>query len=226
MTPRKRRDDYELAVERVRAYARKIRDGEQVIDSESLDRAADLTLIYNAKRWVDEMAAAGKGPKNRMARGKPVDRESTNQFTIWILEEEGLSQSRTKQLLRVDGWRRNYGHAVQIIPTEWAARPLYALESKGHGDATGEVVAHAAELAEGGTITAAHTKKAVSEYWASLPKSKRRKLTLKQQTESHIAKFRTEVNWLIDHRQFGTLQKQLHWATEQGRAAREQREAS
>jgi hypothetical protein len=114
--------EYDAALERVRAYARKIRDGEQAVDQESLDRAADLAALYEDKRWIAELEAEGKAPKTIVFRGRPVDPGSKERFSKWAAEHVEFGPRYAKMLLRVKDWiSRN---AVPIIPpTEWAIRP-------------------------------------------------------------------------------------------------------
>jgi hypothetical protein len=138
--------EYEAALIRVREYAEKIRDGERAADQESLDRAADLAVLYADKRWVQELEVEGKAPKTKVFRGRPVDPESQNRFASWVLTHEGLSPSYTKRLLHAHDWRSNYG-APGTVNTERAIRPLYALERRGRGDSTPEVLARAQEIA-------------------------------------------------------------------------------
>lgn len=223
MTARKpRRTAYDQALERVRAYAQQIRDGEQSVDSESLQRAADLALIYQDKRWVKELADEGKAPKNKVYRGRPVDPESRNRFASWVLTHEGLSPVYTKKLLAAQTWRETYGYPVSIN-TERAIRPLYALERRGRGDQTAEVIALAAELAGDDPITAAHTRQAMSEFWKRYSPGEKRRMDADAEAKRHAAKIRTEARWLIDHgylKTFASLLTELDREGEKAATAR------
>ena len=191
--------DYEAALDRVRAYAQKIRDGETAADQESLDRAADLALIYEDKRWVQELADEGKAPKTKVFRGRPVDPESRNRFASWVLTHEGLSPSYTKRLLHAQDWRSNYG-APGAVNTERAIRPLYALERRGRGSSTPEVLARAQELAgDGEPVTSAHTRKAVSEFWEKYSAGEKRRMDRDAQAKQHATKARREALWLVEN---------------------------
>lgn len=193
--------DYEAALERVRAYAEKIRTGERAVDQESLDRAADLAVLYEDKRWVQELADEGKAPKTKIFRGRPVDPESRNRFASWVLTREGLSPSYTRALLQAKDWRDRFSdNALAINLTVRTQRPLYALDSRGRGDHTGEVIARAQELAgDGQRITSAHTRKAVSEFWEKYSAGEKRRMDRDAQAKRHAAKARTEMLWLVDN---------------------------
>jgi hypothetical protein len=191
--------NYEAALARVREYAEKIRDGERAADQESLDRAADLAVLYEDKRWVQELAAEGKAPKTKVFRGRPVDPESQNRFASWVLTHEGLSPSYTKRLLHAHDWRSIYG-APGTINTERTIRPLYALERRGYADHTPEVVARAQEIAgDDATVTSAHTRQAVSEFWAKYTRGEIRRMDRDAQAKQHATKARREMLWLVEN---------------------------
>jgi hypothetical protein len=192
-------DGYTAALVRVRKYAAKIRNGEETADRESLDRAADLAVLYEDKRWVKELEAEGKAPKNKVFRGRPIDPESQNRFASWVLTHEGLTPTVCKRLLHAETWRRNYGATGTVIRTEGAIRPLYALERRGRGSNTAEVVARAHELAGDGPVTAAHTRQAVSEFWAKYSPGEKRRMDRDAEAKRHATRIRTEARWLIDN---------------------------
>lgn len=196
---------YDEALARVRDYAAKIRAGEQATDQDSLARAEDLALIYEDKRWVQELADEGKAPKTKVYRGRPVDPESRNRFASWVLTREGLGPSYTKRLLQANDWRSNYGAPGTVIPTERAMRPLYALERRGRGASTAEVIERAHELAEYGPVTAAQTRQAVSEFWAKYSPGEKRRMDRDAEAKRHATKLRTEARWLIENGYFRTL---------------------
>jgi hypothetical protein len=213
-------DEYDAAVERVRGYAEKIREGERIADAESLQRAADLALIYNDKRWVKELEAEGKAPKNKVFRGRPVDPESRNRFSSWVLTHEGLAPRTTRELLQVHDWKSNYGHDVPTIPpTKNAVRPLYALERRGHQSYMAEVLARAVEIADGAPVTQAHTRQAVSEHWAKYTRGEVRQLDKDAQAKRHAARIRAEAQWLVDNGYVATLAEIIQEVDRIGEAA-------
>jgi hypothetical protein len=192
--------EYAQAMRRLRTYARKLRDGEQAADRDSLERAADLALIYADKRWVKDLEAEGKAPKNKVYRGRPVDPESYNRFAGWVLTHEGLSTRHTARLLKAHDWQANYPTSGRVILTEGAIRPLYALERRGRGDQTPEVVARAQKLAgDGNPVTAAHTKQALAEFWSRYSPGEKRRMTRDAEAKRHAARIRAEARWLIEH---------------------------
>jgi hypothetical protein len=193
---------YDEALERVRAYAEKIRDGERTADQESLARAADLALLYEDKRWVAELAAEGKAPKTKVFRGRPVDPESRNRFASWVLTHEGLKPAYAKRLLQVHDWRQRFTATAvaKSLTGEFAIRPLYALERRGMGDHTGEVLDRAQEIAgDGEHVTSAHTRQAVSEFWAKYSPGEKRRMDRDAQAKQHATKMRREALWLVEN---------------------------
>ena len=114
-------NDYDTALARVRAYAKKIRDGERAADQESLDRAADLAFLYEDRRWVEEEAAAGRAPKTTMFRGRPVDPAAKHRFGTWLYNRGDLGPSQTTRLLKANEWRQTYSASRGISALQLAA---------------------------------------------------------------------------------------------------------
>ncbi len=194
--------EYDLALDRVRTYAEKIRAGERAADQESLDRAADLALIYEDKRWVAELAAEGKAPKTTVYRGRPVDPESRSRFGSWVLTHEGLSPSYAKALLQAKDWRDRFTDNALSVKglTVRTIRPLYALERRGYGDHTPEVLARAQEIAgEDMPVASAHTRQAVSEFWAKYTRGEVRRMDRDAQARQHATRARREMVWLVEN---------------------------
>jgi hypothetical protein len=217
-------DEYDTALARVRAYAEKIRAGEKAADQESLDRAADLAILYEDKRWVEDEAIAGRAPKTKVFRGRPVDPESRNRFASWVLTHEGLSPSYTRRLLAVHTWRSNYCASGTLIPpTEGAIRPLYALERRGYGDDTPKVLARAKEIAGDMPVTSAHIKESLSEFWAAVPKVEQKyKLTVRK-AEQLRKKTIADFDLLIEMGAYGDAQEALRVAAQHLRDAHRRR---
>jgi len=194
--------DYEAALARVFEYAEKIRAGERAADQESLDRAEDLALIYEDKRWVEEEAAAGRAPKTETYRGRPNDPAARHRFGTWLHKRGGLGPSQTTKLLKVRDWRSTYSstRGISALAGESSIRPLYALERRGRAESTPEVLARAQELAgDGMPVTSAHTKQAVSEFWAKYSPGEKRRMDKDAEAKRHAAKARGEMLWLVEN---------------------------
>jgi hypothetical protein len=205
-------DEYGAALERVRAYAEKIRDGEKVVDQESLDRAADLARLYEDKRWIAEEAAAGRAPKTKVHNGRPVDPAARHRFGTWLLHGGGLSPRQTTALLKAHDWETTYSRGPQKtrLVGETSIRPLYALGRKGYGDETPKVLARAQEIAgDGMPITSAHTKQAVREFWASIPKPQQRKQAKTVKADQLRQRALTIIDELIEMGAYGSAQQAL-----------------
>jgi len=203
--------DYEKALARVRAYAEKIREGETAADQDSLDRAADLAALYEDKRWIKEEAAAGRAPKTKVHNGRPVDPAARHRFGTWLHHQGGLAPRQTTQLLKAHDWRQTYSHPVRKTHlTERAIRPLYALGRKGYGDDTPKVIARAQEIAgDGMPVTSAHTKQAVREFWASIPKPQQRKQAKTARADQLRQRALTIIDELIEMGAYGSAQQAL-----------------
>jgi hypothetical protein len=220
--------EYSAALARIDKYAEQIKTGDAQREAVALDRAADLQQVFDSTRWVDDLDTYGLRPTANVgvtAEKAEANARTAKTFTRWINARDGLSASYAEKLLQAARWQQNWAAHTSVPGIAFRAiEPMYALERRGYGDRTPEVLARAQELAEGKRIEARHTKQALTEFWASLTKPQQRQLTRKQRTESHAAKLRTEVRWFIDNGQRGTLGRLLKWATEQVLAS--QREAT
>jgi hypothetical protein len=186
--------DYEAALARIAAYREQLERADKQADQNSLDRAADLELIYQEMRWVDEMPA----PKHQVWRGRPVDPRSRNRFATWVLQQTGLKPSRVAQLHRAHDLVSNYLHNVQVIPNgEGPLRPFERLRRAGYGDRIPEVYKMALQLAEGRPPTSAETKQAVRDFLARWSPQQRRERSKAEIARSHRLKAQTAIEILI-----------------------------
>jgi len=204
--------DYETALARVRAYAEKIREGEKVADQESLDRAADLSALYADKRWMLEEAAAGRAPKTKVHNGRPVDPAARHRFGTWLYHQGGLAPRQTTRLLKAHEWVGTFSSSRQIsrLAGENSINPLYALGRKGYGDETPKVLARAQEIAgDGMPITSAHTKQAIREFWAAIPKPEQRKQAKTARADQLRQRALTIIDELIEMGAYGSAQQAL-----------------
>lgn len=167
-------NDYAEALTRVRDFKEQLQRADRTADQNSLDRAADLELLYQSMRWVDEIPA----PKNTIWRGRPVDPRSRNRFAGWVLQQTGLHPSRVGQLHRAHELTGIIGTGYkQFLTSEKALRPLARLRRAGYGDHIPEVYKRAIELAEGRPPTEAETRQAVRDFLARYTTAQRRQST-------------------------------------------------
>src|SRR6266487_1117059 len=83
--------EYEAALERLRAFRRQLDQADQRADAGSLDRAADLAMIFSdpERRWVKEMDETHPVKRTHF-RGRPVDPEGRSRFSTWVKEKIDL----------------------------------------------------------------------------------------------------------------------------------------
>lgn len=167
--------EYAAALARIAAYREQLERADRTADQNSLDRAADLEMIYEAMRWVDELPA----PKNTVWRGRPVDPRSRNRFATWVLQQTGLNPSRVRQLHNARELLTGItATGVTVIPAgEGALRPLARLRRAGYGDRIPEVYKMAVQLADGHAPTSAETRQAVRDFLARYTTAQRRQAT-------------------------------------------------
>ncbi len=188
------RQEYDAALARVAAYRDQLERADRQADQNSLDRARDLELLYQAKHWVDEMPA----PKNKVWRGRPVDPESRDRFAKWALQKTGLTPSRVGYLHRAHDVVTLYLDAVQIKPTgEFAVRPFARLRRAGYGDRIPEVYKRAVELAEGRPPTSAETRQAVRDFLAQWNPAQRHAASKAETANRHRLKAKTAVEIML-----------------------------
>jgi hypothetical protein len=217
---------YDDALDRVRAYAQKISEGERAADRESLDRAADLAMLYEDKRWIEEEAAAGRAPKTKVHNGRPVDPAAQHRFGTWLYHKGELGPRQTTKLLKAHDWVQSYSSTRRIsaLAGENTIRPLYELGRKGYGSDTPKVLARAQEIAgDGMPVTSSHTKQALREFWASIPKPARARTETIHKAEQMRKKAIADIDALIELGAYGDAQQVLREAAEHLRRAHKTR---
>src|SRR5258706_4504787 len=163
--------DYDAALARVAAYREQLERADRQADQNSLDRARDLELLYQAMRWVDEVPA----PKNKVGRGRPVDPRSRNRFAGWMLQRTGLKPAHVYRLHKAHEVAEIISPAdKEFLTSEYALRPLQRLRRAGYGDRIGEVYKNAVQLAEGQPPTAAETRQAFRDFLPQLTPTDRK----------------------------------------------------
>lgn len=184
--------EYDAALARVAAYREQLERADSQADQNSLDRAADLELIYQSMRWVDEVPA----PKNKVWRGRPVDPRSRNRFATWVLQQTGLNPSYVK---RLHSAHENFGAlGTKIPPTgERALRPFQRLRRAGYGDRIPDVYKMAVQLSEGRPPTSAETRQAVRDFLVQWSPAQRRERSRAEVARSHRLKAQTAIEILI-----------------------------
>ena len=181
------------ALERIRAYREQLDRADRTADQNSLDRAADLELLYLSFTWVDDLPA----PKRQAYRGRPVDPRSWNRFGSWVHLQTGLHPSRVAQLHRAHELVGIISTRVQVIPTgEYALRPLARLKRAGYGDRIPDIYETAVKLADG-PPGPAETKQAVRDFLAQWSPQQRRERSVAERARSHRLKAQTAVEIMI-----------------------------
>jgi hypothetical protein len=132
------------------------------VDQQSLDRAADLEVIFEDMSWVDEMPTPIKKP-----RGPTTDPRSRRQFATWVKINYGISATYVNDLHSAHEFTSNAVASDLVKPaTEFAVRPLRKLRGQGYGDHQVDVWKRAVELAGGESPSERETKLAVHEFLA------------------------------------------------------------
>jgi hypothetical protein len=183
------------AVERIKAYREQIEGADKQADRNSLDRAADLELIYQSMTWVEDLPA----PKHKVWRGRPVDPKSRNRFAGWVLQQTGLSPSRVTRL--------HSAHEVAAIisapgtvirpQSERSLRSFARLRRAGYGDRIPDVYQEAVKLAAGAAPGSTETRRAVSEFLSQWSPQQRRERSAQERARSHRYKAQTAVEILL-----------------------------
>lgn len=212
MTP----DERQAAINRVRQYADEIRAHERDADAQSLERARDLAVLYEDKSWVSEL----EPPKNKVYRGRRVDPESRNRFAKWLLtrQEIGLHASYTYRLLTAEDLATSFALGRNKWSGEKAIRPLKGLEKRGLADRATDVVHRALELAheEGKSkVESTHTKQAVAELIASIPKREVRQSENRHRAEVKVNKIKMEFQQLLALGRGDLVKDLLIWEVEE-----------
>jgi hypothetical protein len=153
--------EYEAALARIRDWVDQSRTLEGETQKGTIQRAAEMVAVYEDKRWVKDIPA----PKNKVWRGRPVDPESFNRFSSWLLQQTGLSTGAAR--------RWNLAHRLvsdlllrgAIKPSaEYIVRSLLPLRKIGYEDQIQILWRRAVDLAGGQEPTAEQVKKVVSEF--------------------------------------------------------------
>lgn len=190
--------EYQARVERLRAYREQLDQADQQADTGSLDRAADLAAIYADKRWVDELPA----PKKTSFRGRPIEPDSRSRFARWAKERLDLQPRYAYFLLNAHELSGVICTAVQINRPASARslRPLYKLLKDKRGEQAVDIWRRALELADGGTPSAAHVKKALADHDKAMGYTQPRVRTDDGQSFASVSKrFLRDGEWIARH---------------------------
>jgi len=159
--------EYEAAVAQIRDWVDQSRTLEGETQKATMERAAEMVALYEdeGKRWVKEV----KPPKNKVWRGRPVDPESFNRFSGWLLQQTGLSPGRANQWWRADRLVSELFVRVQIKPSaEYLVRSLVPLRKMGYDDQVDDLWQRAVNLAGGQEPTEAQVKQVKSDFLKEL----------------------------------------------------------
>lgn len=169
--------EHEAALARLQEFADQQRGADELADNGSMDRAADLMLLYEARdeegqrRWVKDLPA----PKATRHRGRPVDPESFSRFTRWVRDVKGVKLGGVYQYRLRDAHQiaANY-FASGKLNSEAAARPLKWLIKHEYADQIPDVWRHAEELASGTSPDQSTVRRALADWKKDhLPKAER-----------------------------------------------------
>lgn len=156
-------DDYAAAIGRIRDWVDQSRSFEEEAQKATMDRAAEMVALYEDqdKRWVKDIPP----PKNKIWRGRPVDPESFNRFSGWLVQQTGLTPGSARR------WKLAHEVASEFLlhgaikPTaEAEVRPLVPLRKLGYGDQIDVLWRRAVDLAGGEEPTSNQVKKMVAEF--------------------------------------------------------------
>ncbi len=164
-------------LEEVYGFAEMLASAESDADAVAMRKAESLERLYQSGAWAQEWNRVR--PPKADAVGRPVDPLSRNRFAQWQAwraekEQRGsLRSSRIYQLLNartVAGYFHSRGNN-----SEFAIRPLTWMVTHGMADRIPEVEAIARDLADGGPLTNAIVRKALTQWKSSLtPKDRGR----------------------------------------------------
>jgi hypothetical protein len=152
---------YEAALARIRDWVDSSRKLEGDAQKATMERAAEMVAVFEDKRWVKDIPP----PKNKVWRGRPVNPESFNRFSGWLLQQTGLPPSRAREFERSHRLVADLLVRAPIKPTQvFLVRPLQPLRKIGYGDQVSDLWRRAVDLAGGQEPTMEQVKKVVSEF--------------------------------------------------------------
>jgi hypothetical protein len=153
--------EYEATLARIRDWVNQSRTLEGKAQQATMERAAEMVAVYEDKRWVKDIPP----PKNKVWRGRPVDPESFNRFSGWLLQQTGLKPGGARN------WKLAHELVSDLLPrvaikpsAEYVVRPLLPLRKIGYEDQIQILWRRAVDLAGGEEPTAEQVKQVVSEF--------------------------------------------------------------
>lgn len=153
----------ELAVQRLRKYARITKTAEELAQKESLEVAAELVALYERMNWVAEMDELHPVSKRTVAN-RPADPRSFSRFTRWLVQVQGVElDSRYQYRLRTANELLGtyLAKAKEVPKTEAEVRPFAQLAKQGYGDRIPDIWA---EVTAEGFWTATTVRQKISEF--------------------------------------------------------------
>ncbi|MQB01952.1 MAG: hypothetical protein GEU78_17075 [Actinobacteria bacterium] len=153
--------EFNAALARLRKYREQLEQAGQQADEGTLECAANLTKVFEDRRWVDQLPT----PKKAHHRGRPIDPASRSRFAKWVKAEIDLSPSYCYRLLNADQLQRILSpKAKESISGETALRPLSKLIKQNRLAEAPVVWQRAEELADGEAPTVTHARKALADH--------------------------------------------------------------
>ena len=172
--------EHELCLERLIAYHLQLEEANRRSDANSMSRAADVMVLYEDGRWVEESPPL----KQRSNRGRPVEANSWPRFVRWLCECTGLATSTVYGLRQAHKIATIYLRQAEITPPgERALRPL-GVFMKEHPEAIREIWDDAVDAC-GGEVPDSTVVKRAAKRWKedNLPRS-----SLSQQAHRRMAR--------------------------------------
>lgn len=193
--------DFDECLNRLQGYHQQIQDADQRADANSLERAADVVALYEARHWVTELPEV----KQRRTRGRPVEVDSWSRFAHWLNDQTGLAPSTIYQLRRAHEIRTTYLRQAEIsLAGERALRPLQPME-KEHPEAIRVIWDDAVERCAG--VPDSTAVKAAVKRWKeeNLPKRSRLELRHRRMAKDCRRRIIADVQTLIARNQTAEL---------------------
>lgn len=206
-------------LERVARFADQLARSADMADQGSLDAAADMAALYEAREWVAEwLIEAPIKPKTAYIGGRPPQPDSKSRFEKWLrwrLEASGhhrIQARHTYQLLNAYEVR-GYLRGAQIT-SEYVLRPLDWFRKHKLQRFIPDVWERAIELADGRRVTHEHTRAAVLE-WKRANAGQVLVTIQSSRAERDRIKARDAVRVLISHADRAELVKFNNWVVDE-----------
>lgn len=198
--------EYEATLARMRAYVDQLSQADDQADAGSLQRATDLTTLYEDGRWIEEWLAEKPIKPRRRPTDFQAQPNSRKRFFEWAQKEitspttgEPLAPRTSRRLLDTEEVARSVRLGRHALPEGLGAQaiePLVPLIKNGRQDDIPRVWAAAVRTAEdkGQTLGKAAFKEAVGEYKKAVGW---KTVAGKKTIEGREARIESDFDWLV-----------------------------